>query len=462
MRTNRRQFVQGSVVAGLPMSAGRKASAQHTNPDSPDIIFIMADDMGHADLSCYGKNGPPTKYIDSIATSGIKMNFAYANSCVCSATRTGLITGRYQYRLPLGLEEPLASFGEHIGLPAAHPTLPSLLRDLGYSTSLVGKWHLGGPPNHGPMQHGYERFWGIYGGATDYFSHKLGLPGMSHDSIIDGAVSVESIGYLTDLLGKKAAAEIDAFAARPKPYFLSLHFTAPHWPWEGPEDAAAASAITNPRHQDGGNLATYHAMLKSMDDNVGRVLAAVARSGRANNTIVIFTCDNGGERFSDTWPLLGHKGELLEGGIRVPLLVRWPKEIKAGQQSDQVTISMDWLPTLLEAAQSRPHPDYPSDGMSILNALRGGGNIERTLYWRYKANDQAAMRDGKWKYLKLGGKEHLFDIAADQREQADLQTKEADRFGAMRAAFAAWNKSMLPYPQDSFSEDVKEIYTDRY
>jgi arylsulfatase A-like enzyme len=142
--------------------------------------------------------------------------------------------------------------------------------------------------------------------------------------------------------------------------------------------------------------------------------------------------------------------------------VRWPKEIKAGQQSDQVTISMDWLPTLLEAAQSRPHPDYPSDGMSILNALRGGGNIERTLYWRYKANDQAAMRDGKWKYLKLGGKEHLFDIAADQREQADLQTKEADRFGAMRAAFAAWNKSMLPYPQDSFSEDVKEIYTDRY
>jgi arylsulfatase A-like enzyme len=462
MKTTRRQFVQGSMCAGLPVSSDNEAVARPTNPESPDIVFIMADDMGHADLSCYGQNGPSTKHIDSLATDGIQMNFAYANSCVCSATRTGLITGRYQYRLPLGLEEPLASFGEHIGLPVAHPTLPSLLRNLGYSTSLVGKWHLGGVPNHGPLQHGYDRFWGIYGGATDYFSHKLGLPDMPNDSIIDGAVPVHAVGYLTDLLGKKAAAEIRTLAASPKPYFLSLHFTAPHWPWEGPEDAAAAGAIADPRHQDGGNIATYHRMLKAMDDNVGRVLAAVARSPRAANTIVIFTCDNGGERFSDTWPLLGHKGELLEGGIRVPLLVRWPKQIKAGQRSDQVTMSMDWLPTLLDAARSRPHPDYPSDGISILNALRGGGTTERKLYWRFKAHDQAAMRDGKWKYLKLGAKEHLFDIEADQREQADLQNREAARFAEMREAFAAWNKSMLPYPPDSFSEDVKKIYTDRY
>lgn len=460
MAANRREVIQGAVGAALAAASGQ---AQAAAGKAPNVVFILADDMGVADLSCYGRNSPGTPAIDSLARDGAKFGFAYANSCVCSATRTGLITGRYQYRLRVGLEEPLASADPAVGLPSDHPTLPSMLRKLGYETALVGKWHMGAPPEHGPRQCGYDRFFGLYGGATDYFKHKLGVPGIEHiDGLFEQDTPVEKIGYMTDLLGDKAVAEIDRFAGRDAPFLLSLHFTAPHWPWEGPEDEAVSRAIQNPRHPDGGNVEVYGRMLKSMDDNVAKVLAALERHGLAQNTIVVFSSDNGGERFSDTWPLVGRKGELLEGGIRVPLLVRWPARVKAGLASDQVTISMDWVPTLLEAAGGSPDKRYPSDGVSLLPVLTGGATQARTLFWRYKANEQAVVRSGDWKYLRLGGKEHLFDVRQDQREQADLKERHPETFQALKAKFAAWNATMLPYPEGSFSEDARHLYPDRY
>ena len=429
----------------------------------PNILFILADDMGYADLGCYGRRDYATPRLDRLAAEGVRLTQGYANSAVCSATRTGLITGRYQYRLRCGLDEPLGADAD-LGLPPGLPTLPSLLAGLGYRTSLVGKWHLGQPLKYGPLKSGYQHFFGFHQGGADYFSHRLSLQATApFDGLYDGDRAVEAHGYLTDLLADRAVAEMAAAAQDRTPFFLSLHFNAPHWPWEGPGDEAVSRALTDVDHKDGGSIAVYGRMVASLDANVGRVLDALERLGAAQDTIVVFTSDNGGERFSDTWPFIGVKGELLEGGLRVPLLVRWPGRIAPGSASEQVMISMDWLPTLLAAAGGRPDPKSPPDGEDLLEVLTGqAGARPRRLFWRYKANEQAAVRDGDWKYLKLGGKEHLFDLAADQRERAELKARHPEVFARLKAEYAAWDAGMLPYPAKPYSYDVKGALADRY
>ena len=414
----------------------------------PNIVFIMADDMGWADLSCNGRRDYDTPEIDGIAARGVRFTQAYANSAVCSATRLALITGRYQYRLPLGLEEPLAGKTD-IGLPPEHPCLPSLLRDAGYATALIGKWHLGMPPAFGPVLSGYERFWGIRSGAVDYYTHENARG--QHD-LWDGDVPVQSTGYMTDLLGDRAVLTIEDLAGGGKPFFLSLHFTAPHWPWEAPSDEAEAARLrgTRLRHFDGGSQKTYARMVQAMDRQVGRVLRTLDTAGVADNTIVIFTSDNGGERFSDTWPFTGIKTELLEGGLRVPAVMCWPAGVPAGTGSDQVTITMDWFATLLAAAGVAPHADYPPEGIDLLGALTAP--VERTLFWRYKLNAQRAMRQGPYKYLKIRENTFLFDVVADPRERGNLKDRKRDVFDRMEADWHAWNATMLPTIEDSFGE----------
>ena len=416
-----------------------------------NIVFIVADDLGYADLSCCGRRDFSTPNIDRIAERGLRFTQAYANSAVCSATRLALITGRYQYRLPLGLEEPLAGKTD-VGLPPAHPTLPSLLRGIGYGTTLVGKWHLGLPPSFGPRQSGYDRFWGILSGAVDYYTH---VNSRGEPDLWDGDEAASAAGYLTDLLGDRAVETVDRHARSGQPFLLSLHFNAPHWPWEAPGDEAEAERLrgTRLRHHDGGTQRTYARMVQAMDLQIGRVLQALDATGLAHDTIVIFTSDNGGERFSDTWPFTGIKTELLEGGLRVPALVCWPARIPAGRTSDQVMITMDWFPTLLEAAGTAPHPDYPPDGISLLPVLTGDRGPEpRRLFWRYKTNAQRAMRDGDWKYLKIRDNEYLFDVVEDPRERANLKERQRATFARLTAEWAVWNAAMLPEIPDSFGE----------
>ena len=236
---------------------------------------------------------------------GVRFTQAYANSAVCSATRLALITGRYQYRLPLGLEEPLAGKTD-VGLPPEHPTLPSLLRNAGYATSLIGKWHLGVLPSFGPLQSGYDEFWGFRTGALDYYSHRNSR---GEADLWDGDVAIEQTGYMTDLLGDRAVDAIERQARNKRPFLLSLHFNAPHWPWEAPGDQAESERLhdTRLRHYDGGTQRTYARMVQAMDRQIGRVLQALDANGLSGNTIVIFTSDNGGERFSDTWPFTGSR-----------------------------------------------------------------------------------------------------------------------------------------------------------
>lgn len=420
-------------------------------PKPPNIVFIMADDLGYADVGCYGRPELSTPNIDRIAARGARLTQGYANSAVCSATRLALITGRYQYRLPLGLEEPLAGKLD-VGLPPEHPTLPSLLRQAGYRTALVGKWHLGLLPNFGPLKSGYESFYGIRTGTADYYSHRNARQELD---LWEGNDTVTQHGYMTDLLGDRAVATVNDFAAGQQPFLLSLHFNAPHWPWEAPGDRAESDRLrgSNLRHYDGGTQQTYFRMIQAMDLQIGRVLQALDAHDLSDNTIVIFTSDNGGERFSDTWPFTGIKTELLEGGLRVPTLLCWPGQIPAGQVNPQVAITMDWCPTLLEAAGIAPHPDYPPDGISILPMLmRRTEPQPRKLFWRYKTNAQRAMRDGDFKYLKIRDNTFLFNVVEDPRERANLQERRRDLADRLVAEWAAWNATMLPEIPDSFAE----------
>ena len=456
---NRRQAlgaVAASALTGaLPTRAGARPPA-----DQPDVIFIMADDLGYADLSSTGSHHIKTPNIDSIGRDGIVLRQGYANSAVCSPSRTALLTGGYQQRFRIGLEEPIALPDAKMGLPKDVPTLATAFRAAGYHTALVGKWHLGEPPANGPVNHGYDDFFGVVEGAADYFLHrsiKDGKP--SGIGLAQGNDAHQANGYLTDLFGDEAVKAISA--PRAKPLFLSLHFTAPHWPWEGREDAAVTGTLQDIRQNNGGNLAKYREMVEIMDQNVGRVLAALKQAGR-DNAIVVFTSDNGGERFSETWPFVGVKGELLEGGIRVPVLVKAPGRIKPGSASDQVVISMDWLPTLVSLATGKA-PVGAFDGLDITPQLTtAAAPVKRTLFWRFKASEQAAVRDGDWKYLSLGGKEHLFNLAEDERERADRKDDDPQLLAGLKAKWAAWNATMLPYPAESYSEPTKKSYVDRY
>lgn len=460
---DRRMFIGGGIGASLLGSQAQAASKRNPPKALPNVVFIMADDLGFADLSCTGSRHIKTPAIDSIATAGMQLRQGYSSTPICSPTRTALLTGRYAQRLQVGLEEPIGpGKPKGLGVPLDMPTLPGVFKARGYRTALVGKWHLGEPPEHGPLQHGYDRFLGIIEGGADYFLHRLTIGGkpagtglVADDKVIDRP------GYLTDIFGDEAVEVIEQGDG--KPFFLSLHFTAPHWPWEGREDDAAAKDIQNSFHYDGGNLAKFRDMTEIMDQNVAKVLAALKRTGQADNTIVVFTSDNGGERFSDTWPFVGHKGEVLEGGIRVPLLVAWPSRIAKGSKSDQVMASMDFLPSLLAMAGGDPAVAGKFDGMDLSPQLLGKTvPVERTIFWRIKADNQSAVRQGDWKYLRIAGKEALYHLARDEREQANFAVAEPQKLAELRGLWDSWNGEMLPYPLGSYSQSNRSSYSDRY
>lgn len=417
-----------------------------------NVVFIVADDLGYADLGCYGGRpaafGAVSPVIDRLAAEGLRFTQGYANSPVCSPTRFALMTGRWQYRLRGAAEEPLSIRSRSsatLGLAPEHPTLPSMLRAAGWRTALVGKWHLGYPPHFGPLKSGYDEFYGPMSGGVDYFSH-CGTNG-DHD-LFDGEEARHDTGYLTDLITARAVDWIGRTAGRDAPFLLSLHYTAPHWPWETRDDAHRASEVAaNLFHLHGGSVETYRRMIHHMDEGIARVMAALEAAGVADDTLVIFTSDNGGERFSDNWPLVGGKMDLTEGGIRVPWVARWPRAIAPGRTSAQHCLTMDWTATVLDIAGVAPA--LPLDGVSLLPHLRGGPAFERPMHWRMKHRGQRALRRGRWKYLQVDGHEYLFDIDADERERANLAPREPARLAAMRDDWLAWNASMPPVPDDA-------------
>jgi arylsulfatase A-like enzyme len=398
--------------------------------------------MGYGDLSCYGRPDYQTPVLDNLARQGIRFTSAYAAAPVCTPTRCAFVTGRYPHRLPVGLKEPLTASDTDIGLLPEHPTVASLLKASGYDTALVGKWHLGWKPEFGPNRHGYEEFFGILSGAEDYFTHRA--EDFNGYDLWDNLTPVQRPGYLTDLLTEKAV----EFISRPRnrPFYLSLHYTAPHSPWEGPEDAA----IDHQQHgrgpmAEGGSLKVYASLVKSLDAGIGRVLKALARAKLERETLVIFTSDNGGERYSFNWPFSSGKLSLWEGGTRVPAIVRWPGVIRPGQTTEQAAITMDWTATILAVAGTAPDAAYPLDGENLLPVCAGTRPAyDRTFCWRTTTEEAARM--GRWKYLKESRGEHLFDLSNDPGEKVNLRNNQREVFERIKNLYGQWNARMLPQP----------------
>jgi arylsulfatase A-like enzyme len=451
MKFTRRNFL-GGLAASTTLLVPRNATFGKTDllaaspgpsrENRPNVIFILADDLGWGDLSCYGRPDYRTPNLDLLASQGTKFTDAYSASAVCTPTRVGLITGRYPARLKIGLTEPLSANNRSVGLDPGHPTIASLLKTSGYETALIGKWHLGFRPEWGPNAHGFNEFFGILAGAGDYHLHKTGL---GEPDLYENLKPVERHGYLTDLLTERAVNYIRR--RRNSPFYLSLHYTAPHWPWQdrqGGERVTFTDKTIEPVTMGGGgSLKMYAEMMRILDEGVGRVMQTLRAAGIDRNTLVIFTSDNGGERFSYQWPFSGEKGDLLEGGIRVPAIARWPGVIPANRVTPQMAISMDWTATILAAAETKPAEGYPLDGIDLLPSIRGAAPIqERAFFWRIY--DQDAVRHGNWKYLRSGEQRTLFDLSIDQREQAHFGVKNADTLKRLMTEFDNWNGQMLP------------------
>ena len=429
-----------------------------THPTRPNIVFIVADDLGYADLGCYGGRdasfGPVSPVLDGLAAQGLKLTQGYSNSPVCSPTRFALMTGRYQYRLRGAAEEPINSKSRGsttLGLPPEHPTLPSLLRDAGYRTALMGKWHLGYPPAFGPLRSGYDEFFGPMSGGVDYFTHCSSTG--QHDLYLGEAEQQED-GYLTDLItdhGLDFVRRMAGGARSGTPFFLSLHYTAPHWPWETRDDEALAQEVKgNLFHLHGGNIDTYRRMIHHMDEGIGRLMDLLRAEGLERDTLVVFTSDNGGERFSDNWPLVGGKMDLTEGGIRVPWIAHWPAVIAPGSTSTQTCMTMDWSATMLDAAGAPAAASHPLDGRSLMPLLRDATwRDDQPLFWRMNHRGQRAMRHGPWKYLRVDGHDYLFNLEGDERERANLAPIAPERLAAMVQAWEAWEATMPPIPADA-------------
>ncbi|WP_371616678.1 sulfatase-like hydrolase/transferase [Streptomyces sp. NBC_00454] len=415
----------------------------------PNILFILGDDLGWADLSSYGSPNIKTPNLDRLARQGVRFTDAYSGSATCSPTRFSLYTGRYPGRTKGGLAEPIAD--KTAGLEPTHPTLASLLRGSGYATALIGKWHCGYLPDYSPTKSGWDEFFGNFGGALEYYS-KLGLGG-EYD-LYEGDAEYKDLRYYTRILTERASEYVSRDHGD-KPWLLNLNFTTPHWPWIADGDTAESAEVERRIkagdaralwHQDGGSIEKYRQMVEDLDRSVGEVLKALKRSGQEEDTLVFFSSDNGGERFSYNWPLSGNKASLQEGGIRVPNIVRWPARLDGGQVSHVPVFTPDWTATLLELAGARANPAYPLDGVSLAGYLLRGEKIaERNLFWRVRG--ERALRRGDWKYYRgKAGRDQLFNLAGDIREQADRAALEPARLAELRAAWEKTDSGLLPYP----------------
>lgn len=408
----------------------------------PNVIIILADDLGYGDLSCYG-GSTPTPHLDRLAAEGLRFTDFHSSGAVCSPTRAGLLTGRYQQRA--GIPEVIFADpkrNRHHGLQPTEVTLSRLLKSAGYATGIVGKWHLGYERQYNPLRHGFDFFRGYVSGNIDYISH-LDATGV-HDWW-DGERRVEEPGYVTHLITRHAVKFIDRH--KDQPFFLYISHEAVHYPYQGPDDPPERGPGNRVDFRPGDTATRrpiYQRMLKEMDDGVGQVLDGLRRNGLDERTLVFFFSDNGGVP-DLAWhgPFRGHKGSVWEGGHRVPGIARWAGRIKPGV-SDELAISLDLMPTVLELAGISPPDGRQLDGMSLVPLLLDGKSLgERALFWQH--GPRSAMRDGPWKLVVGPPREPglaLYHLGDDPGEQRDLAAEHPDRVTRMAAAIEQWRRDV--------------------
>ncbi len=421
------------------LCAGLASPAAAQSLRRPNIVLIVADDMGYAEMGTQGNTDVPTPHIDSLAKQGVRFTGGYVSAPLCAPTRAGLMTGRYQQRF--GFETnpgPEDYADEKFGLPRSEPTIAERLKSGGYATGMFGKWHLGYKPELQPTARGFDEFFGFLSGANNYLPG--GRRGGSRNPVLRGTQPVAEKEYLTDAFGREAVTFIDKH--RDRPFFLYLPFNAVHAPLEAIDKYLRRfDAIKDPTRR------TFAAMLSAMDDNIGRVLDALRKHGLEDQTLVFFISDNGGptsQTTSSNLPLRGSKGQLLEGGIRLPFIIQWKGRLPAGKVDDRPVIQLDVLPTAMAAAGLAISPDWKLDGVNLLPFLNGekAGPPHDTLYWRIQ--NQHAIRRGDWKLVQTRAdlKPQLYNLAVDIRESADLADKEPAKLKELGDAWAAWNAQL--------------------
>ena len=422
----------------------------------PNVIFVLVDDLGYADLGCYGATDVRTPHIDRLAVEGVRFTDFYSNAPVCTPTRAAFITGRWQQRT--GLEWALGFTAEQqvrrgeayepladklaLGLPATEPSIAKMLGAAGYATGCVGKWHLGYRPEFSPNRHGFDEYFGNLLGHADFYAHTY-RDGTRQ--LMENEKPVEAQGYLTDLYNARAVSFIERHADRR--FFLYVPYNAVHFPFQVPDDPTSRM---DPNHMYVGTRADYRRMLERVDDGVGAMLAALERRGILDDTLFIFSSDNGGERLSDNRPLFNHKQSLWEGGIRVPCLMRWPNgRLPAGRTSRQAGITMDLTATIVAACGAAAPADYRPDGIDLAPFARGEQPaVDRTFFWRVGRSDrrQKAVRSGKWKYVLDGQLPLLFDLENDIGERMDLGYRFPDKLKELETLLADWEAELAKSP----------------
>ena len=431
------------AVPDVRTAPGAQTAERAVTASRPNVVLIITDDMGYADIGPYGARDIRTPHLDRLAREGTVFTAFYANGVLCTPTRAGLITGRYQQRF--GLEDPLGNptAGETRGLIATGTSLPQLLRANGYATALVGKWHLGYDAAMSPNAHGFDWFWGLKSGYHDYYRH---TDGAGKPDLWENDTPIRAEGYSTDLIAAQAVSFIERH--RTRPFFVDVAFSAPHWPFQRPGVPSVArnnGQLLAPSDSAAGTRADYVAMVERMDHGVGEVLRALDRLGLARNTIVIFTNDNGGEWLSDNGPLFNRKYTVWEGGIRVPAIVRWPGRVRANVRTAQVGITMDLTTSVLAATGASVPDSARLEGIDLFPLLAGRtAPVSRTLFWRstFDGRTQRAVREGNWKYVRDANHDFVFDVASDPGERHDLTHRRPDVARRLRQKLLAWEQDV--------------------
>jgi len=452
--TVRRACVFLLAAATLP-AAYRSEVAESAEPARPNIVLILADDLGYGDLGCYGCPDTQTPVLDRLAVQGVRFTNYYANAPECTPTRTALMTGRYQQRVGglecaigtgnVGRYDDAIRLAENhdLGLPPRQNVLVRGLKRAGYTVVGFGKWHLGYEPKFGPLHHGFDYFFGPAGGGVDYYFH-CEWDGVH--MLYENEKPVRREGYMTDLI-TDGAVEFLRRHRGPRPFFLYLPYTVPHTPLQLPDQKP-----TEPKTQENwnqGTRQTYVAMVERFDQCVGKVLRVLDDRQLARNTLVIFASDNGGTKIGRNAPFSGTKGGLFEGGIREPCFVRWPGVVRPGLVSDQTAIMMDFTVSILRVAGAETPADLPPDGIDVLRRIEQRRPTQpRTLFWRQRRGERTwrAVRDGSLKYLTLRDgdrfEEHLFDLARDPAEKHDLRDERPDDLARLKRLLVDWEKDV--------------------
>lgn len=407
--------------------------------NQPNIILIMADDLGYADISCFGSETAKTPVLDKMASEGIRFTDYHSNGAVCSPTRAALMTGNYQQRA--GIEGVIyAALDKRIyGISDKQKTIAEYFKEAGYVTGIFGKWHLGYKPEFNPVRHGFDEFYGYVSGNVDYISHRdgVGLLDWWHN-----ADTCYDDGYVTDIITDKALQFMED--NKDKPFFLYLPHEAVHYPYQGRNDKAdrLPGAEFEALGSRPDKKQAYTEMVEIMDENIGRVMVKLEELDLEKNTFVLFCSDNGATKMGNNGVLNGFKSSLWEGGHRVPAIAWYPAKIKAGTISNATILSMDILPTLLNAAGISVQENF--DGKDFSGVLFSGYEMpERPVFWRYR--NQWAVRLGDWKYLKINDEEYLFNLNDDLRELNNLIEQNMEPGNQLKALLVDWENEMNQY-----------------